>query len=274
MLSSDADFAYLRAIVLEESANVLDPSRDYLFESRLQSLLHDTGLKSIHRLACALREKSGSALRRPVAEAMTVKETSFFRDASAFELLEVELLPALIRQRDSVRRIRLWSAACSSGQEAYSLAMLVREQFRSLSSWQVEIFGSDISREMIRRARAGRYQKSELSRGLPALYRAKYMRACGDEWEVVPEIKKMCRFHERNLCDGSLPLEKYDGILLRNVMLYLPDEVRRSLLLEVHRMLPADGFLMLGASEQPGLPEHFQVELNANACWYRPLSSG
>jgi len=271
MPGSDTDFAYLRTVVLEESANVLDPSRDYLFESRLRPLLRATGLKTIEKLVCSIREQRSSALKRAVAEAMTVNETSFFRDTSTFELLQTELLPTLIRRRESVSRLRLWSAACSSGQETYSLAMLLREKFPCLNAWQVEVFGTDISREMIRRARAGQFRKSELSRGLTALYRAKYMRACGDEWEVVPEIRRMCRFLERNLCDGPLPLEKYDGILLRNVMLYFPDEVRRRLLLEVHRMLPEDGFLLLGASEQPGLPDHFQAELHGNACFYRPL---
>jgi chemotaxis protein methyltransferase CheR len=271
MWATDADFAYLRAVVLEESGNVLDPSRDYLFESRLQGVLEETGLRTIHRLVSALHGRARSALRRQVAEAMTVNETSFFRDASAFELLEKELLAGLVRRRESVCRLRLWSAACSSGQETYSLAMLVREHFPRLNSWDLEIFGTDISREMIRRARTGRYPKREVSRGLPAAYRAKYMRPSGDEWEVVPEIRQMCRFHERNLCDGPLALQKYDCILLRNVMLYLPAQVRTRLLLEVHRMLPADGFLLLGASEQPGLPQHFQAELKLNACYYRPL---
>lgn len=269
---SDTDFAYLRAVVLEESGNVLDPSRDYLFESRLQALLHAIGLKTLHRLVGVLREQKVSALRRSVAEAMTVKETSFFRDRSSFDLIEKELLPGLIQRRESASRLRLWSAACSSGQEAYSLAMLVREHFSQTHAWQVEVFGTDISREMIRRARAGCYQKSELGRGLPAHYRAKYTRPCGDDWEVVPEIRKICRFHERNLCGSSLPLERYDGILLRNVMFYFSEEARRQLLLEVHRMLPPDGFLLLGSSEQPGLPAHFQVELKDNACWYRPLA--
>ncbi len=271
MPGSDADFAYLRAVVLEESANVLDSSRDHLFQSRLQGVLQATGMKTLERLVAALRTQKASALRRAVAEAMTVNETSFFRDSAAFELLQKELLPGLIRQRESVGRLRLWSAACSSGQEAYSLAMLVREHFPRLGSWQIEIFGTDISREMVRRARAGRYSESELSRGLPALYRTRYMRRCGDEWEVAPEIRQMCRFHERNLHVGVLPLENYDGILLRNVMLYFPDEMRRRLLLAIHRMLPADGFLVLGASEQPGLPDQFQSELKTNACWYRPL---
>ena len=271
MWAPDADFAYLRAVVLEVSGNVLDPSRDYLFGSRLKGLLHATGFKTIPRLIAALCEEKSALLRQQVAEEMTVNETSFFRDASVFELLVKELLPGLIRRRESVCRLRLWSAACSSGQEAYSLAMLMREHFPGISSWQVEILGTDISGEMIRRARAGRYRKSELSRGLPALYRTRYMRQSGEEWEVAPEIRGICRFHERNLCGGSLPLERYDGILLRNVMFYLSDGDRRRLLLEVHRMLPADGFLLLGSSEQPGLPEYFEAELKSNACYYRPL---
>ncbi|MBV8631428.1 MAG: protein-glutamate O-methyltransferase CheR [Silvibacterium sp.] len=273
MPGSDADFAYLREVVLEESGNVLDSSRDYLFESRLQGLLHETGLKTIPRLVAALREQKQARLKRWLAEAMTVNETSFFRDAAAFELLEKELLPRLIWARESVCRLRLWSAACASGQETYSLAMLVREHFPRLNSWEVEILGTDISRDMIRRARAGRYQRSEVNRGLPALYREKYLRRSEDEWEVVPEIRNMCRFHERNLCEGLLPLEKYDGILLRNVMLYFPAQIRTRLLLDLYRVLPADGFLLLGASEQPGLPEHFQAELAENACYYRPLQA-
>jgi chemotaxis protein methyltransferase CheR len=271
MSGPESDFAYLRSVVLEESGNVLDASRDYLFKSRLQRLLQATGLRTLDRLVAALREHYNSALRRSIAEAMTVKETSFFRDRSPFELLQQELLPQLIRQRESIRRLRLWSAACSSGQETYSLAMLLREHFPQLRGWQVEIFGTDISHEMIQRAQQGRYHKSELSRGLPALYRAKYTRQCGDEWEVIPEVRAICRFNWRNLCDGPLPLENHDGILLRNVMLYFPDETRRELLLQVYRMLPPDGFLLLGSSEQPGLPEHFQAELKANACYYRPI---
>jgi chemotaxis protein methyltransferase CheR len=271
MSGPETDFAYLRTVVFEESANVLDPARDYLLRSRLKRLLEANGLRTLPKLVGALREGRNAALRRSVAEAMTVNETSFFRDSSVFDLLENELLPALIRRRESVGRLRLWSAACSSGQEVYSLAMLVRERLPRLSTWEVTIFGTDISREMIRRARSGRYQRSEIKRGLPELYLAKYMRPIGDEWEVVPEIRKMCHFHERNLCDGPLPMEHYDGILLRNVMLYFPDEVRKRLLLDVRRMLPPDGFLLLGASEQPGLPEHFQAELKANACYYRPL---
>src|SRR5262249_14427971 len=159
-------FAYLRSIVLEESANVLDESRDYLFQSRLQNLLMSSGLMTLDRLVAALRLRLDPGLGCRVAEAMTIKETSFFRDRSPVELLQQERLPGIIRRRESVRRLRLWSAACASGQEPYSLAMLLREQFPQLSEWDVGIIGTDISHEMIHRARAGRYAKREVSRGL------------------------------------------------------------------------------------------------------------
>lgn len=271
MSSKSVDFAYLRSIVLEESANVLDPSRDYLFKSRLQDLLTASGLMTLDRLVAALRLELDPALRRPVAEAMTIKETSFFRDRLPFELLREELLPRIIRERESTRRLRLWSAACSSGQEPYSMAMILREHFPRLNEREVEITGTDISQEMVRRARAGRYAKREVSRGLPARYRVRYMQQSGDEWELTADLKRMCRFYPCNLCEGPLPLEKYDGILLRNVMMYFPDEARRQLLLHVHRILRPDGFLILGSGEQPALPELFQAELKESACYYRPL---
>lgn len=270
-MPTDADFALLRSVVLEESGNMLDPSRDHLFKSRLRSVLNAAGLDSLDCLAACLRERPDSALRRAIAEAMTAKETSFFRDRSIFDLLQAELLPALIRRRESTRRLRLWSAACSSGQETYSLAMVLREHFPLMNDWQLEICGTDISHEMIQRAQNGCYHKGEISRGLPARYRTRHMRPVGEDWEVAGEVKRMCRFYRRNLCDGPLPFEKYDGILLRNVMLYFPDELRRTLLLQVHRMLAPDGFLILGSSEQPGLRDHFQAELKANAVYYAPL---
>lgn len=271
MACTDADFAYLRSVVLEQSSNILDASRDYLFESRLQQLLDSTGLKTLDRLVAALRQQPDCTIKRSVAEAMTINETSFFRDWTPFHLLQCELLPQLIKHRESVRRLRLWSAACSTGQEAYSLAMLLREHFPQLNDWLVEISGNDISLEVVNRAQVGRYKRSEVNRGLPAHYLLKYMRQVGDEWQVIPEIRLMCRFLQRNLCDGPLPLERYDGILLRNVLLYFSTETRRQLLLHMHRMLNPDGFLILGSGEQPDLPDHFQPILISNTCYYRPL---
>jgi chemotaxis protein methyltransferase CheR len=271
MPCTNADFAYLRSVVLEQSFNSLDASRDYLFESRLHPLLNATGLQSLDRLVEALRRQSDPALRRSVAEAMTVNETSFFRDRGPFELMRIELLPKLIRRRASTRHLRLWSAACSTGQEAYSLAMTLRENFPQIRNWKIEITGTDISASVVQRAQQGRYQRLEVNRGLPARYLIKYFQRISSEWEVVPELKRMCRFHHRNLCNSPMLVERFDGILLRNVMLYFSEDTRRQLLLNLHRLLEPDGFLILGSSEQPGLPEHFQPFLAYNTCYYTPI---
>lgn len=272
MACTDADFAYLRSIVLEQSSNTLDPSRDYLFESRLHSLLQATGFETLDALVAALQQRTDPKVKRSIAEAMTVNETSFFRDRAPFELMRLQLLPALLQQRALCRRLRLWSAACSTGQEAYSLAIMLCEDFPQLREWKVEISGTDISAKVIARAQAGRYQRLEVNRGLPARYLLKYMQSVGSEWEIVPELKRLCRFYRRNLCNGSTLIEQYDGILLRNVMLYFSAETRIQLLLNIHRILAPDGFLILGSSEQPGLPTHFQPIVVNNTCYYKPIA--
>ncbi|MFZ0661932.1 MAG: CheR family methyltransferase, partial [Acidobacteriaceae bacterium] len=183
MACTDDDFAYLRSIVLEQSSNLLDPARDYLFGSRLRALLKAKDFSSLDAMVAALRRGPERALRRLIAEAMAVNETSFFRDRAPFELMRRELLPALLRQREDCRRLRLWSAACSTGQEAYSLAMMLREDFPELRDWKTEILATDLSSEAIARARAGRYQRLEVNRGLPARSLVKFMRRVGEEWE-------------------------------------------------------------------------------------------
>lgn len=272
MPCTDADYAFLRSIVLEEASITLEVSRDYLFESRLHRLLDATGLGTVECLVAALRQKPDPVVRRSIAEAMTVNETSFFRDRSPFELMQLELLPALIRQRASCRSLRFWSAACSTGQEAYSLAMMICEKFPQLREWSVEILGTDISADVVGRARAGRYQRIEVNRGLPARYLLKYLQRTEDEWEIRPELKRLCRFRRHNLCRAPQTPEKYDGILLRNVLLYFSADTRREVLLKIHRVLQPDGFLMLGASEQADLPSHFQPALAHNSCYYRPIA--
>ena len=273
MQSSEVDFAYLRNIVFDHSANVLDPARDYLFESRLHRLLQANGIGSLHQLVANLRMYPGNSLHRSIAEAMTVNETSFFRDHRPFELLRDELLPKLIEKRQSARRLRLWSAACSSGQEAYSLAMLLSEHFPQLAGWQVEIFGTDLSAEMVERAQAAHYQRIEVNRGLPARYLLKYFKQENDTWKVVASLREMCRFQQRNLCAMPVLFERFDGILLRNVMLYFSDETRQRLLTQLHSTLAPDGFLILGSSEQASMPELWQPVLEKKACYHRPVAN-
>ena len=270
MISPENDFGYLRQVVLSNSGNVVDPSRDYLFESRLHGILRAKGLHSINQLVSTLRADSGE-LQRSVSEAMTINETSFFRDAPTFDILREQLLPAMIANRSKTRTLRFWSAASSSGQEAYSIALLLREYFPLLTGWNIEIYGTDYSAEMVERCRAGRYQRIEVNRGLPARMLIKYMIRTDDEWEVRPEIKSICKFQQLNLCQASGFYRTFDFIFLRNVMIYFSQKQRLEVLRVMHRCLARDGVLFLGLSEQPRMESHWNTVLTSKAVWYLPV---
>ena len=265
------DFSYLRKIVFVRSRNVLDPSRDYLFETRLTKLLRNQGMTRLEELEEQLRLKKNPVLEHAVAEAMTINETSFFRDGRPFELLRTELLPKLIERRRLTRSLRFWSAACSAGQEACSLAMLVREHFPSLASWKVRVEGTDFCAEVVERAQTGRYHRIDINRGVPARFIVRYFDHVSEDWVVKPEIRQMCNFRRANLCELPLPFnDRFDVILLRNVMLYFSQEMRRALLESIHRLLAPDGVLILGSSEQPADPSIWTPVLAGGTCYVRP----
>jgi len=267
-------YGYLRELVFSLSQNVLDPSRDYLFDTRLSKILRNQGMNSIDELVHRLRAAKNPALERAIAEAMTINETSFFRDVRPFELLRSELLPRIIEARVRTRKLRLWSAACSTGQEAYSLAMLLLEHFPLLMGWNISIEGTDLNSHVIERANAGRYQRIEINRGLPARCVVRYFDHVGDDWVVRPEVRKLCNFRQANLCAPSLPFsrfsESFDVIFLRNVMLYFPLETRRTLLSGVHHLLAPDGVLFLGSSEQPADTSLWTPSIAGGTSYYRP----
>lgn len=272
--TTGVDYGYLRDLVLSHSQNVLDPSRDYLFDSRLTKVLHHQGMTRLEELVQSLRRSKDPVLERAVAEAMTVNETSFFRDGRPFELLRADLLPKLIEGRRLVRGLRFWSAACSSGQEAYSLAMLIRESFPMLSGWSIRIEGTDLCVEVVQRAQAGRYRRVEMNRGLPARFVVRYFDHVGEDWVVKEEVRKMCAFRQANLCAPQPPFrradDRFDVIFLRNVMLYFSQETRRALLNNIHRLLAPDGILFLGSTEQPVDPSIWTSVLAGGTCHFRP----
>jgi chemotaxis protein methyltransferase CheR len=268
-----ADYGYLRELVFSLSQNVLDPSRDYLFETRLTRLLRNQGMNRVDELVRSLRAARNPALENAVAEAMTINETSFFRDMKPFELLRKELLPRLIEERRLTRRLRFWSAACATGQEAYSLAMLLLEHFPLLSGWNLKIEGTDLSSEVVERAASARYRRIEINRGLPARFIVRYFDHTGEDWTVKPEVRQLCNFRQANLCNSSLPffhpVDRFDVILLRNVMLYFAHETRRTLLARVHRLLAPDGILFLGSSEQVADIALWTADLADGTCYYK-----
>ncbi len=273
-MASISGYGYLRELVFGLSQNVLDPSRDYLFDTRLSKLLRNQGVGSVDELVHRLRAARNLSLEREIAEAMTINETSFFRDARPFERLRTELIPQLIEARRYRRTLRLWSAACSTGQEAYSLAMLLLEHFPVLASWQICIEGTDLSGEVVERAKAGRYHRIEINRGLPARYLVRYFDHIGEDWIVKPELRRLCSFRQANICGASTTAhhtaDRFDIIFLRNVMLYFSQETRHSLLAGVYRSLASDGVLFLGSSEQPADLSLWTPVISGGTCYYRP----
>jgi chemotaxis protein methyltransferase CheR len=272
--AASADYGYLRQLVYGLSQNVLDPSRDYLFETHLAKLIHNQGMSRVEELVRYLRVKRDPQLEHAIAEAMTINETSFFRDTRPFELLRTELLPKLIEARRSARGLRFWSAACSTGQEGYSLAMLLREHFPMLAGWDLRIEATDLCTEVVERAQSGLYHRIEINRGLPARFVVLYFDHAGEHWVVKPEIRKLCNFRQANLCAPALPFsratDRFDVIFLRNVMLYFSHETRKTLLAGIHRLLAPDGFLFLGSSEQPVDPSIWTTLLAGGTCYFKP----
>src|ERR1700733_1168912 len=272
---SDSDYEYLRGVVMEQSANRIDPSRNTLFDTRLTPIARQSGATNLEDFVNMLKAGRPAHLHRAVAEAMTVNETSFFRDITMFEMLREVIFPRLIDQQRENRRLRIWSAASSTGQEAYSLAMAVTEHFPDLVQWDVKIIGTDISRHVVDYAQKGRYRRLEVNRGLPARMLLKYMVRDGEEGEVSPRIRSMCEFRYANLCAPMPQLPVFDLVLLRNVLLYFSQHDRKTLFTEIYQKTAPDGYLVLGTAEQAEDSTNlFEVAFAANCYFYRPVGGG
>jgi chemotaxis protein methyltransferase CheR len=275
MACSDLDYAYLRELVLTQSANLIDPSRNALFDTRLTPIVKMAGARNLEDFIDMLKLDRRAHLHRAVAEAMTINETSFFRDLKPFDMLRQVIIPQLVEQRRDARTLRIWSAASSTGQEAYSIAMLIAESFPQLAQWDVKILGTDISRYVVEYAQRGRYRRLEVNRGLPARLLLKYMARDGEEWEVNERIRSMCEFRSVNLCTALPKLPEFDLVMLRNVLLYFTQQDRTRLFQDVHRKMAADGYLVLGNAEQAEDSTNlFEVEFAVNCYCYRPVAKG
>jgi chemotaxis protein methyltransferase CheR len=271
MACSDSDYAYLRQLVLTQSANLIDPSRNALFDMRLTPIARLAGASDLEDFVRLLRVDRTTQLHRAVAEAMTINETSFFRDVKPFEVLRQSILPRLIEKNAAERRLRIWSAASSTGQEAYSLAMLLCEHFPQLADWDVKILGTDISRQVVEYATAGRYRRLEVNRGLPARMLVKHFSRYGEEWEITPKVRALCDFRYVNLCAALPQLPVFDLVLLRNVLLYFPQQDRSCVFSDVYKQLVPGGFLMLGNAEQAEDSTNlFHAEFAMDCYFYRP----
>ena len=244
------DFRLLQRLMQREAGIVLEAGKEYLVEARLSALALREGFSTVRALIDALQtEDDHGSLQRSVVESLAISETSFFRDMSPFEVIRRDILPALIQRRGAERTLKIWSAACSSGQEPYSVAMLLRENFAHLYDWNVWLLASDMSRGAIRRASSGAYSQVEVNRGLPAALLVRYFKREGAEWYVREELQRMVQFRELNLAAPWPPLPAMDLILMRNVLLYLDQATRTMVLDNVARTLSPDGFLILGGGE-------------------------
>jgi len=241
--------AYLRDLIVKEVGIVLDEGKDYLIESRLGPIARREGLTDIDGLATALRAGKSAELKRSVMDAMTTNETTFLRDVAPFEVLEQSVLPKLIEARRSKRKLRIWYAASSYGQEPYSVSMILHDQFPELRTWQIEQLGTDICRNALTRARSGRYSQLEVNRGLPAKLLVKHFKKDGQDWQLSDTIRGMVKFEELNLINPWPPLGTFDIVFIRNVLIYFDVETKRQIFGRIHNLLAPDGFLFLGAAE-------------------------
>jgi chemotaxis protein methyltransferase CheR len=246
---TDQDFDYIRTLLRDRSAIVLDDGKQYLVENRLAPLLREQNLESIEALVKALRSASPNGLADRVVEAMVTHESSFFRDVHPFESLRKVIMPELMRLRARERTLNIWCAACSSGQEPYSLAMMFREHLPELRDWKINLLATDISRPVLARAKEGLYNQIEANRGLPASLLIKYFHQHGTTWQIRPDIREMVSFRELNLAHPWPFLQRMDLVMMRNVLIYFDVDTKKTILNRLTRVLKPDGYLLLGSAE-------------------------
>ena len=271
MTIATADLDYLRAMVADRSGNVISATQGYLFEQKLTPLLQETGLASLDDLMRAVRSKQKPMLCDQIVEAMTINETSFFRDMHPFDSLRDTLAPDIIEKREKAKSISILCGACSSGQEPYSVAITLREHFPQLADWRIQITATDICDKMLARTKEGRYSQFEVNRGLPARLLVKHFDRQGTEWCVKPALKQMIHCQKINLTKSWPRLPEFDIVFLRNVLIYFDRNAKEEILKRVFGVLRSDGYLLLGGGETLiNLSTPFvQYPINKTVC-YRP----
>jgi chemotaxis protein methyltransferase CheR len=251
-------FDILRNFLGRVSGLSLDAEKAYLAESRLQPVLQRLGLADLDALVLRITSGQDPDLAREVVDAMTTNETLFFRDRVPFDNFRKVVLPALLEMRKNVGRIRIWCAACSTGQEPYSIAMILDEETPKLVGWQVEIVATDLSRSAIAAAREGLYTQFEVQRGLPISQLLRYFRQEGDRWRLNEHLRSRVRFQEFNLLADYSELGCFDVIFCRNVLIYFDVKTKRYVLDKMGRIIAPDGYLIMGAAETVvGLTDSF-----------------
>lgn len=270
MTLTATSFDYVRQLVHKESAIVLQPGKEYLVEARLLPMARARGLNDVSALVEAVRGRPDAASTRDIVEALTTNETSWFRDGDPFSAFTSTVVPALVKDRRPGEALRIWSAACSSGQEAYTIAMLLKDALPDAQT-RVQISASDLSREMVERVRAGRFSQLEVNRGLPAPMLVRHFSRNGKEWEIGSDLRRMVSAFECNLA-GPLPrIGPFDVVFLRNVLIYFDIPTKQSILRRVRTLMKPDGWLFLGAAESTlGIDDSWERVVVGRSSVYRP----
>jgi chemotaxis protein methyltransferase CheR len=262
------NYRFLQEYVHSQAGIVLGEDKHYLFENRLDPIVRQLGLGSINDLCAIIRAARETAAGRQVVEAMTTNETYFFRDPAHYEAIRTVLLPRMKEERRDTKKLRFWSAAASTGQEAYSLAMLLLDE-AALNDWNIQILGTDFSSNVVERARTGKYHPIEVNRGLPAALLVKHFRRSGVDWQLSEPVRRMACFETIDLRRSMRSLGPFDLVFCRNVMIYFDTETKLNILRELHGTLFRGGWLLLGGAETAfGAEKWFEKQVVGSAIVY------
>ncbi|MCK1546183.1 protein-glutamate O-methyltransferase CheR [Bradyrhizobium sp. 147] len=269
------DYEYLRKFLKERSGLDLSADKQYLVESRLLPLARKSSLSGIADLVLKIRNGDGR-LATDVVEAMTTNETFFFRDKIPFDHLRETIIPGLVERRAARRSLRIWSAASSTGQEPYSIAMCLKDMGAALAGWRIEIVATDLSQEVLEKSKAGIYSQFEVQRGLPIQLLVKHFTQVGDVWQLNPDIRSMVQFRQLNLLQDFSHLGTFDVIFCRNVLIYFDQDTKAVIFERMAKGMAADGTLLLGAAESViGISDAFRPIADRGGLYQlNPLRSG
>lgn len=244
-----ADFELYKSLLYDKSGLVITPDKSYLLDSRLTPIAKKWNYPTLDMMTLQLRAIPDPKLVKDIVEAMTTNETSFFRDTKPFTLFQETILPHMIQTRANKKTVRIWCAACSSGQEPYSLAMILKDKEAQLKGWRFEIVATDLSEEILAQAKKGIYSQFEVQRGLPIQYLMKHFTQIGETWALKDDIKSMIKFSTFNLLEDMSRMGTFDIIFCRNVLIYFDEKTKGGILGRMDKQLTPDGFLLLGGAE-------------------------
>jgi chemotaxis protein methyltransferase CheR len=267
------EFAFISGLVRRDAAIVLEAGKEYLVEARLLPLARQSGLPSVSEFVNRAQQRPEPEIYAKIVDALTTNETSFFRDGEPFKQLVDTVLPDLLQRRASTRTIKVWSAASSSGQEPYTLSMILHDNLPP--GWNFEILGTDISTEMLTRAEAGQYTQLEVNRGLPAPLLVKHFERNGAHWKVASTLRKNVSFRRLNLAAPFPPMGPFDIVFIRNVLIYFDVQTKRGVLQRVAGTLRPDGWLFLGSAETTiGIDDRFERVVAGRTSAYKLRAAG